>query len=181
MSCSERLIRRNNHLQSGLRYGVLFPERKTATTPVSVKNKIMQTITEETTVTLKMKELCQAILDEPTLRTARESIDRFMADERTKLQYENLMSKGQALQQKQQSAQQLTAEEIALFEKDRDALMSNTVALGFMKAQEELHNVHESVNKHVSKTLELGRVPTEEDMEEGGCGSGCGCGHGHEH
>jgi len=141
----------------------------------------MQTITEETTVTLKTRELCQAILDEPALRTARESIDRFMADERTKAQYEMLMSKGQALQQKQQSAQKLTDAEIAEFEKERDALMANPVAVSFMKAQEELHDIHETVNKHVSKTLELGRVPTEDDFESGGCGSGCGCGHGHEH
>lgn len=141
----------------------------------------MQTITEETAVTLKTRELCQVILDEPSLRTARASIDAFMADDRTKLQYENLMTKGQALQQKQHSGQKLGAEEITAFEKERDALLANPVAVGFMKAQEELHAIHESVNKHVSKTLELGRVPTEEDMEEGGCGSGCGCGHGHSH
>ena len=136
----------------------------------------MQTITEETTVTLKTKELCQAILDEPALRTARASIDSFMADELTKTQYDNLMSKGQALQQKQHGGQQLTESEIKAFEKERDVLMANPVAVAFMKAQEELHHIHESVNKHVSKTLELGRVPTEEDMAEGGsCGSGCGC------
>ena len=133
-------------------------------------------ITEETTVTLKTKELCQAILDEPALRTARASIDSFMADDLTKTQYENLMSKGQALQQKQHGGQQLTDSEIKAFEKERDVLMANPVAVAFMKAQEELHHIHESVNKHVSKTLELGRVPTEEDMAEGGsCGSGCGC------
>ena len=132
-------------------------------------------------MTLKTRELCQAILDEPALRTARESIDRFMADERTKAQYETLMSKGHVLQQKQQSAQKLTDAEIAEFEKERDALMANPVAVSFMKAQEELHEIHETVTKHVSKTLELGRVPTDEDFESGGCGSGCGCGHGHEH
>lgn len=131
---------------------------------------------EETTVTLKTKELCQAILDEPSLRTARASIDSFMADDQTKTQYENLMSKGQALQQKQHGGQQLTDSEIKAFEKERDVLMANPVAVAFMKAQEELHHINESVNKHVTKTLELGRVPTEEDMAEGGsCGSGCGC------
>ena len=135
----------------------------------------MQTITEETAVTLKTKELCQAILDEPSLRTARASIDRFMADEPTKQQYENLMSKGQALQQKQQSGQQLSPEEIATFETERDALLGNSVARDFMQAQEELHHLHESLNKHVSKTLELGRLPTGEDLECNNCGSGCGC------
>ena len=137
----------------------------------------MQTTTEETVVTLKTRELCQAILDEPSLRVARANIDRFMADDQSKQQYENLMTKGQALQRKQQSAQPLSADEIAAFEKERDALMGNPVALGFMQAQEELHNIHESVTKHVSKTLELGRVPTEEDLDcggNGGCGSGCG-------
>ena len=135
----------------------------------------MQMTTEETAVTLKTKELCQAILNEPSLLTARASIDRFMADEPTKLQYENLMAKGQALQQKQQSAQQLSAEEIAAFETDRDALLANPVARGFMQAQEEMHHLHESINKHVSKTLELGRMPNEEDLECNNCGSGCGC------
>ena len=140
----------------------------------------MQTITEETTVTLKTKELCQAILGEPSLLVARQSIDRFMADDKAKQQYENLMSKGQALQEKQQRSQPLSAEEIAVFEKERDALMNNPVARGFMDAQEELHHVHKSVTQFVSKTLELGRVPTEADFEsEGGCGSGCGCDHNH--
>ncbi len=136
----------------------------------------MQTITEETIVTQKTKELCQAILDEPSLRTARAKIDRFMADDGAKLQYENLMSKGQSLQQKQQSGQQLAADEISAFEKERDVVLSNPVSRNFLEAQEELHHVHESINKHVSKTLELGRVPTDEDMDAGGsCGSGCGC------
>ncbi|MFO1488531.1 MAG: YlbF family regulator [Verrucomicrobiota bacterium] len=141
----------------------------------------MQTTTEETTVTLKIKELCQAILDEPSLRTARANIDKFMADDQAKGQYENVMQKGQSLQQKQHQGQTLTAEEISAFEKDRDALLKNPVAVAFMNAQEELHHVHESVNKHVNKTLELGRIPTDEDMEEGSCGHGCGCGHGHSH
>lgn len=136
----------------------------------------MQTITEETIVTQKTKELCQAILDEPGLRTARANIDRFMADDRAKIQYETLMNKGQALQQKQQGGQQLAPAEIAAFEKERDVVLGNPVSRSFLEAQEELHHVHESINKHVTKTLELGRVPTDEDMEEGGsCGSGCGC------
>ena len=141
----------------------------------------MQIVIEDNLVTQKLKDLCQAILDEPSLRTARENIDRFLADDSAKNQYENLMSKGQALQQKQQQGQPLTQDEIAVFEKERDALLKNPVALAFMKAQEDLHNVHESVTRHVTKTLELGRLPTDEDLECGSCGSGCGCGHGHEH
>jgi cell fate (sporulation/competence/biofilm development) regulator YlbF (YheA/YmcA/DUF963 family) len=138
----------------------------------------MQTTIEETPVIQKTKELCQAILDQPDMQSIRQRVDAFMADESTRTLYDDLMSKGQALQQKQQMALPLTGEEIADFEQQRDKLMSNQVARGFMDAQQELHSVQESINQYVSKTLELGRIPTEEDMNEGdGCGHGCGCKH----
>ena len=141
----------------------------------------METTTQETTIQIKTRELCQAILDEPEMRSARERIDSFMADQKSRAQYDGLMAKGQALQQKQQSSQPLTNEEIASFEKDRELLLKNSIAREFLEAQEKLHDVHHSINDYVTKTLEIGRVPTEEDMNSGGCGDGCGCGHGHHH
>jgi len=145
----------------------------------SYSAKTMQT-TQESLITDKTRELCQAILDQPEMRAARQRIQTFVADEKAREQYEGLMAKGQTLQQKQQRSQ-LTAEEISAFEKEREALLSNPVARGFLEAQEEMHHVHQSINQYVSKTLELGRIPTEADFEEsgGGCGDGCGCGHNH--
>lgn len=139
----------------------------------------MQTIAQETPITQKTIELCQAILDQPEMRSAQQRIQMFIGDHKAKSLYEGLMAKGQALQQKQQSAQQLSGEEIADFEKDREVLLSNPIARGFLDAQEELHEIQHSVQKLVSKTIELGRLPTAEDMEEGSCGHGCGCGHSH--
>jgi len=138
----------------------------------------MQT-TQENVITQKTKELCQAILDHPELREARQRIQTFVADGSARAQYEGLMARGQELQQKQQRSQ-LTREEISSFEKEREALLANPVARGFLDAQEEMHQVHHSINQYVSKTLELGRVPTEEDFESEECGhGGCGCGHNH--
>jgi hypothetical protein len=52
------------------------------------------------------------------------------------------------------------------------------VASGFLDAQEEMHELQHAVSKQVKKTIELGRIPTAEDLE-GGCGhGGCGC-HSH--
>src|SRR3954471_1944952 len=145
----------------------------------SYSTTIMQT-TQDTLITDKTRELCQAILDQPEMRSARERIQTFVADDKARTQYEGLMAKGQALQQKQQRSEQLSGEEIAAFEKERESLMNNPVARGFLEAQEEMHHVHQSINQFVSKTLELGRMPTEADFEsEGGCGDGCGCGHSH--
>lgn len=139
-------------------------------------------MTEDSVITDKIRELCQAILDQPTMRSARQRIESFVADEKARAQYEGLMAKGQALQQKQQRSQQLTGEEISEFEKDRESLLKNPVARGFLEAQQEMHEVHQSINQFVSKTLELGRMPTDADFQDehghGGCGhDSCGCGH----
>ena len=146
---------------------------------MSADSRIMQTTTQETTVLQKTRELCEAILDQPSVRSARERIEAFASDEKSRTQYEGLVAKGQALQQKQQRSISLTPEEITSFEKERDVVLKNPVTRGFMDAQEEMHDLHHSINRYVSKTLELGRLPTEADLESGGCGDGCGCGHNH--
>jgi cell fate (sporulation/competence/biofilm development) regulator YlbF (YheA/YmcA/DUF963 family) len=88
------------------------------------------------------------------------------------------MSKGQALQEKQHHGQQLEPAEISAFEQDRDALLKNPVAAGFLDAQEEMHDLQHSVQKFVAKTIELGRIPSPEDLESSCGNGGCGC-HGH--
>jgi len=131
-----------------------------------------------TKVETKTNELCQAILDEISSNGIRKRIDAFLADTSARNAYETLMSKGQALQEKQHSGQPLDPVEIAAFEKDRDTLLKNPVATGFLDAQEEMHEIQHAVKKMVGKTIELGRIPNTEDLAEGGCGHGCGC-HGH--
>ena len=112
------------------------------------------------------------------MQALRQRIDNFMADEQTRMQYDGLIAKGQALQQKQQQSVPLTGEEISDFEQHRDALLKNPVAREFVDAQQELHEVQESIQKYVSKTLELGRLPSEDELCSGGCGDhGCSCSH----
>ena len=145
----------------------------------------MQTTIEETPVMQKTKELCQTILDQPNMQSIRQRIDAFMDDEPSRSQYEGLVNKGQALQQKQQAAMPLSGEEIAEFEQHRESLLRNPIASGFLDAQEELNQVQQSVQQYVSKALELGRLPTEEELSAGCCGGGhgggghggCGCSH----
>ena len=125
----------------------------------------------------KTRELCQVIVDQPEMNSIRKRIDTFLSDSHARGQYETVMNKGQALQEKQAQSQELDGAEIADFEKHRDALLNNSVARGFLDAQEELHKIQHSIQKHISKTLELGRVPGEADLAEESCGHGCGCHH----
>jgi len=138
---------------------------------------IMTTQANGNAILDKTRELCAAIVAEPSMLSIRQRISTFMADDKSRAQYETLMNKGQALQEKQQRSLPLSGEEISEFERQRDALLANPVATGFLDAQQELHGIQESIHKHVSKTLELGRVPTAEDLAEGSCGPGCGCHH----
>jgi cell fate (sporulation/competence/biofilm development) regulator YlbF (YheA/YmcA/DUF963 family) len=138
----------------------------------------MTTQTEESTITKKTKELCEAIVTQPEMISIRKRIDTFLSDAGAQRQYEIVASKGQALHDKQHGGQPLETAEISDFEKHRDSLLQNPVARGFLDAREELHKIQHSIQKYISKTLELGRVPSEADLDEGSCGDGCGC---HEH
>ena len=137
----------------------------------------METTTADTAVLTKTKELCQAILDEPNMRGIRQRVDAFMGDDQAQAMYDGLVAKSQALQQKQELSIQPTGEELADFEQHRTALFNNPVARGFLDAQEEMHHTQETVQRYVVKTLELGRLPTDEEMNGGSCGHGCGCSH----
>jgi cell fate (sporulation/competence/biofilm development) regulator YlbF (YheA/YmcA/DUF963 family) len=130
-----------------------------------------------TKIETKTNELCEAILEQLQTGGIRERIDTFLADNGARGQYELLMSKGQALQEKQHHGQPLDPAEIAAFEKDRDTLLKNPVASSFLDAQEEMHELQSGVQKIVAKTIELGRLPVAADLEEGSCGHGCGCHH----
>ncbi len=123
----------------------------------------------------KTKELCQTIVDQPEFKDLRRRVDAFLADESTKNHYQQVVEKGETLQSKQQRGLPLSQAEIDEFEKQRDALINNPVAKGFLDAQQEMHEMRQSVNQYVSKTFELGRMPNPEDFES--CGQGCSCGH----
>lgn len=127
----------------------------------------------------KTRELCETIVAQPQWTSIRNRIDAFLSDDKTRGQFDAVNSKGQSLHEKQHSGQPLNGQEIADFERQRDALLQNPVARSFLEAQNELHEIQHSVQKYISKTLQLGRVPTETDLkeEEGSCGEGCGCHH----
>ncbi|MGO8836758.1 MAG: hypothetical protein ACLQAH_18065 [Limisphaerales bacterium] len=100
-----------------------------------------------------------------------------MSNEAARGQYESLMAKGQARQEKQWNSVSLDGTEIAEFEKHCEVLLANPMARGFLDAREDLHQIRHSIQKHISKTLEQGRVPGETDFEDESCGHGCGCHH----
>jgi cell fate (sporulation/competence/biofilm development) regulator YlbF (YheA/YmcA/DUF963 family) len=134
---------------------------------------------EDNVIVQKTRELCQSILDHPDFKSVRQNIDAFMSNDQAKEQYQTLMERGEELHHKQHQGVRLSDDEIKGYEAQRERVVNNPVAANFIRAQQEVSGIQESINKYLSKTLELGRVPTAQDLEDGSCGSGCGCGHGH--
>lgn len=135
---------------------------------------------EKSSILSKTKELCAAIVAEPQFAKLQADVERFLADDAAKLQYQSVHEKGEELHHKQHAGVELGASEIKNFEDARDALFDNKVAADFMDAQRTLESIQKQVSKYVSLTLELGHVPTDEEIEEaenagGCCGGATGC------
>ena len=135
----------------------------------------MQTTIDDTGVIQKTRDLCQSIIEQPEFRQIRQRVEAFMADQTVKDLYQRVVEKGDALQQKQQFGVPMDNAEVAAFEQDREQLLNSAVAREFLEAQQQMHQIQESVMQYVGKTFELGRVPMDEDFSSGGCGSSCGC------
>ncbi len=135
----------------------------------------MTTTIEPNAILQKTLELCQTILDQREVQSMRRDIDNFLADDGAQMQYRLVMEKGEVLQKKQNSDEPLTQQELDDFEKQRQALFHNPVASAFLDAQREFHQVQQSILQYVTKTFELGRLPSPEDFSS--CQPGCSCGH----
>lgn len=137
----------------------------------------MSAVAEETSVIEKTKELCAEIVADPTFREHQASVERFLADDAARLQYQSVHERGEDLANKQRAGIELGKTELREFEAARDALFTNEVARNFLTAQRELENLQAEIGKYIGATIELGRVPTAEDVSDSGgcCGGGCGC------
>ncbi|MCH2330340.1 MAG: YlbF family regulator [Roseibacillus sp.] len=138
----------------------------------------MTILAENSPVMDKTKELCAAIAGDPEYQSLLGKVERFMGDDAAKLQFQSVQERSHELGQKQQAGLELSVGEVEEFEAAREALMGNSVAREFMDAQQSLQTVQMAIGKYVGMTLDLGRVPAEEDLaDEGGCCNegGCGC------
>ena len=132
---------------------------------------------EESAVTAKTKELCAAIVEQESFAKLQSQVETFLNNDEARLQYQSVHESGDALNQKQRSGVELSEAEISEFEQAREQLLKNSTVTDFMSAQKELQEIQNSIGKMVSLTLELGRVPTQDDIAAASGGGGC-CGGG---
>lgn len=133
---------------------------------------------EESAVTAKTKELCASIVEQESFVKLQSQVETFLNNDEARLQYQSVHESGEALNNKQRSGVELSESEISEFEQAREQLLQNTTVTDFMSAQKELQEIQNTIGKMVSLTLELGRVPTEDDIAAASGGGCCGGGGG---
>lgn len=129
-------------------------------------------------ITAKTEELCNTILEQPAFKELKQMIEDFISNDDAIEMYNKVMETQQTMQQKQHHGIPLMQQEIDDFESQREQLFYNPITRDFMYAQQEFNKIQDIVNKYVVKTIELDRLPTEDELQGGGCGCGgsCGCG-----
>ena len=129
----------------------------------------------------KTKELCQTVVDSAEYNALMGTVETFLNNDEARLLYQNVAERSDELRSKQQAGVELSDTEIDGFKDLRDQMEGNEVVMDFLAAQDELQMVQKTVSQIVGMSLELGRVPTEDDiaaMSSGCCGGGCGEGGG---
>lgn len=140
---------------------------------------LMNLLKDDSMVMQKTRDLCEAIVGDAEYQDLLGKVESFLADDEARLTYQAVHERGQELNEKQRAGLELGPGEIAAFEEARAGLLGNVVASEFMQAQQDLENLQMSVSRLVGMSMELGRVPTAEDLAQaaggGCCGGGCGC------
>ncbi|MEX2581032.1 MAG: YlbF family regulator [Verrucomicrobiales bacterium] len=136
----------------------------------------MEVLSPNSAILERTRELCSLILQSDEYQENAAKVETFFKDDEAQTAYREFGQLGEELQQKQQSGG-LGQPDIDLYESQLEDLKKNPVVADFMEAEATLNGIVQQIARQVGKTLELGRLPTPEDLEEGGCCSsgGCGC------
>lgn len=132
----------------------------------------------ETPVIEKTKELCNVLVNQASFKELQAQIQDFMDSSEVQEMYQGLGDKQGILQQKQEAGMPLTDEEIADFNQDREAVLANPVAKGFIDSQQSMKDLQKTLTTYLSLTFELGRCPTADEVDESQNASGGCCGGG---
>lgn len=141
----------------------------------------MSAIAESTPVLDKTRELCESIVQDSSFKKLQQDVEAFLNDEQAKLSYQSVHQRGEELHQKQASGVELSKTEIKEFEEARENLLNNELVTKFLAAKQELESLQRMIGQHVGMTMEMGRVPSPEEVAHemgGGCcggGGGEGC------
>ena len=141
----------------------------------------MAILLEPTTVDEKARELCQFIVDQPDFSEARRQIETFLEDAEAQAVYRSWQEKAHEIHRMGHEGLQPNEADLQEVDRLRQAVAGHSVASAFAQAEDQMNGIFGAVTKLLQQTLQLGRVPSAEEMNAnsgccgGGGGGGCGC------
>ena len=136
----------------------------------------MLNLAENATINQKVKDLCQALVDNEEFQSIQHIIHKFLGDDAAKAQYQEFMQKNENFHQRHHSGEEITPDDIDEFETLKTALFKNPLIEAFLTARESVGQLQKMVQDNVAITFEHGRIPVAEDFTSGCCQQGgCGC------
>ena len=125
-------------------------------------------------IELKTRELCAAIVSQPGFPELFKKVERYLGDLGAQYQLNQLTQLTDLLQQRQSMGSEISEEEIGNYEGTRNAILKSDTIREFIEAQEQIQKTQHQIMRLVTKTFEVGRIPTEEDFYEEMCNATCG-------
>ena len=126
----------------------------------------------------KIRELCEALLQDDNITAMRGEVDRFFENGEATAKFTALEQLGSSLHKKQHEGEEITDAEMQHYEKLRETAVADPAVQKFLGARAALQDIDQMISAWVSRTLELGRLPSERELmgqSGGSCGTGCGC------
>lgn len=133
----------------------------------------MSSAAQSPQVIRQARELCRVLAAHDGFAGTRRKFDAFMENPALRARYQIAGERGRLLELKQAGGLELTDDELSGYHAERDALLNDPLVRGFLEAQEEMRLVQDLVNRCLTRTYELGRMPTDEEILGHSCGPGC--------
>ena len=138
----------------------------------------MSLIADDSALMAPTKSLCEPLVSQQAFKDLHNNVETFLGNDEARRHDQAVHESGEVLNNKQRSGVELSEAEIGEFEQAREQLLQNDTVTHFMAAHPALQTVQQAISKYVGLTLELGRVPTEEDFAAASGGEGGCCGGG---
>ena len=126
----------------------------------------------------KLNDFCSFLNKIPQIDKLNQELDNFLTNEKNNELHEEALKWEEVIEQKQLDGQEILEEDLNAFKDIHSKLNAQNGAEEFFSAQENLLSFMDEITSYITISLQLGRVPNEDELESLKDES-CGCGHHH--
>ncbi len=136
-------------------------------------------IAKDPVILSRVHDLCTMIADHPTFESHREAVKSFMESDHARGLFDRALMLQTDLRDRRSEGLVISEEEEQEFQKAQEDLFNDETANAFLAAQDDMKETEGIIHLYITRTLQLGRVPEEDELlpDDEGCGCGAGgCG-----